>query len=171
MPKLNFKSSMIAKCLRVLVRLTMLLLNIRPGWFLFEVLWPLMISWACFFGSGLKVVSHCRTYSFKTRMKYNFSLSINQRQWKKTKYQQYFHCFICFCTSFISILVSLLVEYGNYSDKRCRGAALMRGEVLIRGKRLFQCGYSKLRRLLEGGDYLGPGSIWNFKLSIFLFLL
>ena len=30
-----------------------------------------------------------------------------------------------------------------------RDAALIRGEALIRGRRLFQCGYPKLRRLLE----------------------
>ena len=50
---------------------------------------------------------------------------------EKTKYQQYFHCFICLHTSSISILVSLLVEYGNYSNKHDRSAALIRGEVLI----------------------------------------
>ena len=38
-----------------------------------------------------------------------------------------------------------------------RGAALIRGEALIRGRRLFQCGYPKVRRLLEGGSYLRPG--------------
>ena len=45
-----------------------------------------------------------------------------------------------------------------------RGAVLIREEVLIRGealireKRLFQCGYPKVRRLLEGGTYLRPGA-------------
>ena len=29
------------------------------------------------------------------------------------------------------------------------GVALIRGEVLIRGRRLFQCGYPKVWRLLE----------------------
>ena len=39
-----------------------------------------------------------------------------------------------------------------------RGAAFIRGEVLIRGKRLFQSGYPKVRRLLEGSVYLRPGT-------------
>ena len=30
----------------------------------------------------------------------------------------------------------------------------IRGEALIIGRRLFQCGYSKVQRLLEGGVYL-----------------
>ena len=34
-----------------------------------------------------------------------------------------------------------------------RDAALIRGEVLIRGKHLFQYGYPKMWRLLEGGAY------------------
>ena len=39
-----------------------------------------------------------------------------------------------------------------------RGAALIRGEAHIRGKRLFQCGYTKEQRLLEGSGYLRPGA-------------
>ena len=35
---------------------------------------------------------------------------------KTTKYQQYFHCFMH--TGSIFILVELLVEYVNYSNKR-----------------------------------------------------
>ena len=37
-----------------------------------------------------------------------------------------------------------------------RGAALIRREALTRGRRLFECGYPKVRRLLEGGVYLRP---------------
>ena len=37
-----------------------------------------------------------------------------------------------------------------------RGVALIRGEVLIRGRHLFQCRYPKVWRLLEGGAYLRP---------------
>ena len=37
---------------------------------------------------------------------------------KKSKYQQYFHCFIVCIPSSIRILVYLLVEYSNYSNKR-----------------------------------------------------
>ena len=37
-------------------------------------------------------------------------------------------------------------------------AAPIRGEALIRGKHLFQCGYAKVRRLLEGGAYLRSGA-------------
>ena len=39
-----------------------------------------------------------------------------------------------------------------------RGAAPVRGEVHIRGRRLFQYGYLKVRRLLEGSAYLRPGA-------------
>ena len=45
---------------------------------------------------------------------------------KKSKYQQYFHCFI------VCILVPSVF----------RGAA-------FKGRRLFQCGYPKVRRLFE----------------------
>ena len=38
------------------------------------------------------------------------------------------------------------------------GTVLIRGEALIRGKRLFQCGYPDVRRILEGGTYLKPGA-------------
>ena len=39
-----------------------------------------------------------------------------------------------------------------------RGAALTRGEALMRGRRLFQCEYPKMLHLLEGGAYLTPGA-------------
>ena len=39
-----------------------------------------------------------------------------------------------------------------------RGAPLFRGGVLIKGRRLFQCGYPKVRGLLEGGVFLKPGA-------------
>ena len=39
-----------------------------------------------------------------------------------------------------------------------RGAALIRREPLIRGRRLFQCGYPKVWRLLESAVYLRPGA-------------
>ena len=39
-----------------------------------------------------------------------------------------------------------------------KGAALIRGEPLIRGRRLFQCGYPKVRHLLESSAYLRPGA-------------
>ena len=39
-----------------------------------------------------------------------------------------------------------------------RDAALIRGEVFIRGRYLFQRGYPKVSRLLEGGPYLRPGT-------------
>ena len=34
-----------------------------------------------------------------------------------------------------------------------RGATLIRGQALIKRKRLFQCGYTKVRLLLEGGAF------------------
>ena len=39
-----------------------------------------------------------------------------------------------------------------------RGAALISGEIFIRGMCLFQCGYPKVPRLLEDGPYLRPGT-------------
>ena len=72
---------------------------------------------------------------------------------KETKYQQYFNCFICLHISSISILVLLLLEYGTYSNKRHRGALLIRREALIRGRCLYQCGYKRC------GTYLGAALI------------
>ena len=34
-----------------------------------------------------------------------------------------------------------------------RGATLIRAQTLIKKKRLFQCGYTKVRLLLEGGAF------------------
>ena len=39
-----------------------------------------------------------------------------------------------------------------------RAAAFVKGEALIRGMCLFQCGQPKERRLLEGGAYLRSGN-------------
>ena len=73
---------------------------------------------------------------------------------KKSKYQQYFHCFIVciispnvFWFSFYQNIVTILISTVY------RGATLIRGEALIIGRRLFQCGYPKVRRLLGGGTY------------------
>ena len=74
---------------------------------------------------------------------------------KKSKYQQCFHCFIVyilvhihfglvFSRNIVSTLISVVF----------RAAALIRGEVLIRGKRLIQWRYPKVRRLLEEIQYL-----------------
>ena len=38
------------------------------------------------------------------------------------------------------------------------GAALVRGEALIKARRFFQYGYPKGKHLLEGGAYLRPGA-------------
>ena len=57
--------------------------------------------------------------------------------------------------------------YGYY-------AALIRGEALIKGRYLFQCGYQKVRRLLEDGAsmrpyaYLRKYSTWIYVVTIFL---
>ena len=53
-----------------------------------------------------------------------------------------------------------LLFYGYY-------AALIRGEALIIGKRLFQCGYPKAWRLLEGAAYRGPTFIRGNMVNIF----
>ena len=39
-----------------------------------------------------------------------------------------------------------------------KGATLVRGEALIRGRRLFLCGYPNVWHLLEGEAYLRPGA-------------
>ena len=39
-----------------------------------------------------------------------------------------------------------------------RVPALIKGEALLRRRRLFQCGYPKVQRLLEGGTYLRSGN-------------
>ena len=39
-----------------------------------------------------------------------------------------------------------------------RGAVLIIGEVLLRGRHLIQCGYPKLRHLSEGSAYLRSGA-------------
>ena len=72
---------------------------------------------------------------------------------KKSKYQQYFPGFIVCILVHICILVYLLLEYSNYSNK-----ALIRREGLIRRRRLCQCGSPKLQRLLEGGADLRLGA-------------
>ena len=78
---------------------------------------------------------------------------------KKSKYQQYFPVFIvcilvpyAFWFSFLQNILTILISaaFG--------GATLIRGEALIRGRRLFHCGYLKVRHLLEGGAYLRPGA-------------
>ena len=81
-----------------------------------------------------------------------------KKEKKRKRNRQYFHCFI----------VCILVQYPfwfSYSwnivtvliSSAFRGAALIREEALIRGRRLLQCGYPKVRRLLEGNTFLRPG--------------
>ena len=65
---------------------------------------------------------------------------------KKSKYQQYFH-YILVQLLVIAMIVTIL------TNAVFTGAAL-RGEVFIRGRCLFLCGYPKVRCLLEGGAYL-----------------
>ena len=74
---------------------------------------------------------------------------------KKSKHEQYFHCFIvcilgpyAFWFSFYQKIVTILIS------NVFRGAALIRGQALIRGRRLFRCGYPKVRCLLEEIWYL-----------------
>ena len=78
---------------------------------------------------------------------------------KKSKYQQYFHCFIvcilgpyAFWFSFQQNIVTILISAVLGSG------AFIRGETLIRGRCLFQCGYPNMRRLLERGTYFGLGA-------------
>ena len=71
---------------------------------------------------------------------------------KKSKYQQ--NCFI------VCMLVPYALQFSYQQNivtilicTSFRGATLIEGETLIRGRRLFQCGYPNLWRLLEGGAY------------------
>ena len=70
---------------------------------------------------------------------------------KKSKYQQYFHCFIvCILVPYV---IWLLVEYINYCNKR-HIQKLITGKALIIGSHLFQYGYPNVRQLLKGSVYL-----------------
>ena len=78
------------------------------------------------------------------------------------KYQQYFHCFFArtlgpyeFWFSFQQNIVTILIS------AIFRGVALIKREALIRGKRLLNYGYSKVRHLLEGDAYLNPGAYYR----------
>ena len=81
---------------------------------------------------------------------------------KKSKYQQYFHCFIvyilvpyAFWFSYQQNIVTILIS------------AAFRGALPIRGRRLFQYGYPKVRRLLENCAYLTPGAYQRKFISYF----
>ena len=74
---------------------------------------------------------------------------------KKSKYEQYFYCFIVcvlvpyvFWFSYQQNVVTILIS------ATFRGGALIRGETLIRVRHVFQCGYPKVRRLFEARDLL-----------------
>ena len=56
----------------------------------------------------------------------------------------------------VKLLVELLVAI--LLSAVFSGAALTRGETLIRERRLLECGYLKVRCFLEGGAYLRPGA-------------
>ena len=57
--------------------------------------------------------------------------------------------------SSVCILIWLLVEYINIVIRTAsRSVMLIKGEVLIRGSGLFQCGYPKEQHLLKGSNYL-----------------
>ena len=77
---------------------------------------------------------------------------------KKSKYQQCFYCFIfsilisyAFWFSYQQNIVTISISaYTNILINE----ALIRGETLIRVRRLFQCRYGNVRRLLEEILYL-----------------
>ena len=78
---------------------------------------------------------------------------------KKCKYQQCFYCFIvCLLVSYAFQVSCQYNIVTTLISAAFGGAALNSGEALIRGRRLFQCGYQKVRRVLEGGAYLRPGA-------------
>ena len=63
---------------------------------------------------------------------------------KKSKYQQYFHCF----TVCILVLYAFQFSY-QQNIVTILNSAAFRGAALIRARRLFQCGYPKVRPLFE----------------------
>ena len=95
-------------------------------------------------------------FSFKIRMKQVFTIN-KPNIMKKPKYQQYCHFFIdCILiphASWFSYEWNMITVLMNAAFL---GATLIRGEALIRGKRLFQCGYPKMSSLLEGALIWGP---------------
>ena len=97
------------------------------------------------------LVFFCFQYKSETQV-----FTINKTNiMKKSKYQQYFHCFIvcipgpcAYWFSFQQNIAAALIS------AIFRDAALIRGDVFIRGRRLFQCGYPKVRSLLESRHIL-----------------
>ena len=93
-------------------------------------------------------------FCFKIRTKHKFSLSINSKYNEEIQISTVFPLFYCLHSSSIChfglatsrIWLTILVY------------AKFRGAVIIRGRRLFQCGHSKVQRLLEGGAYLRLGA-------------
>ena len=90
---------------------------------------------------------------------------------RKSKYQLRFYCFIicilisyAFWFSYQQNIVTILISASF------RGATLIRGEKLVRGRCLFQFGYIKVHRLLEGGAYFRPGAYQRKYGIILLFL-
>ena len=91
-------------------------------------------------------------FPFKIKMKHKSSLSVNQILWKNL----IFSLFYCLHTSTISILLQLIVKYGNYSNKhrtfRCspyqKGGAYQR-ETLISMWITKDAAFIRWRRLFE----------------------
>ena len=91
---------------------------------------------------------------------------------KKSKYQQYCHCFI------VCILFQLLVKYGKYSNKRLqmRLLCIYRCGYYYRGgayqrETLFQCGHSKILRVKNEEFsgycfYMNTNTQGNFQMCI-----
>ena len=106
-------------------------------------------------------------------MKQKFSLSINQitNTMKNSKYQQHFHCFIV-CIPVLSAfwfsnkqnVVTILIS------AVFRSVALIRWEVLIKSKHLFQFEHQKVPCLLEGSAYLRPGTPSRFYIYIYIYI-
>ena len=67
---------------------------------------------------------------------------------KKSKYQQYFHCFI------VCILIPYAFWFRYQQNKITVLVSTAFRSAFIRGRLLFQSGYPKVRRLLEGDAYL-----------------
>ena len=91
-------------------------------------------------------------------LSHNFTIN-KQNIMKKSKYQHYLYCFIvCIVVpheiwfSYQQNIIYIVTSAAFRGVRWGEG-----GGVLIRGRRLFQCGHPKMWSLLEGGAYLRSG--------------
>ena len=80
------------------------------------------------------------------------NFTINKQNIMKPKYEHYLYCFI------ICMVVPHAIWFSYQQNIiTILTSATFRGEALIIGTPLFQCGHSNMQCLLEGGAYMRPG--------------